>query len=106
MKGKVWCPDCKIEVNKDAQHCEDCEVCIEEYDHHCVFFSKCIGGGNILCFWGAIGGVMFNFLNIAIMLCCTAAAGEDPFKSKSRPIEPEALQQAASEVFQELTKTL
>ena len=42
-------------------------------DHHCVFFSKCIGGGNIYFFWGTIGGVLFNFLNIALMIGITAA---------------------------------
>ena len=42
-------------------------------DHHCVFFSKCIGGGNIYFFWGTIGGVLFNFLNIALMIGVTAA---------------------------------
>ena len=42
-------------------------------DHHCVFFSKCIGGGNIYFFWGTIGGILFNFLNIALMIGVTAA---------------------------------
>mmetsp|Transcript_1454 Transcript_1454/g.1996 ORF Transcript_1454/g.1996 Transcript_1454/m.1996 type:complete len:131 (+) Transcript_1454:664-1056(+) len=73
MRGKTWCQFCKLEVDSEAYHCEDCEVCIEDYDHHCVFFSKCIGGGNILCFWASIGGVLFNFINIAIMLGMTAA---------------------------------
>ena len=72
-KGLVWCQICMIETEQDSYHCEDCDVCIEEYDHHCVFFSKCIGGGNIYCFWGALGGVLFNFVNIAIMLGVTAA---------------------------------
>ena len=48
-------------------------MCIEDMDHHCVFFSKCIGGGNIYFFWGTIGGVLFNFLNIALMIGVTAA---------------------------------
>lgn len=42
-----WCRLCQIETRKDTYHCEDCLVCIDGYDHHCVFFSKCIGGGNI-----------------------------------------------------------
>ena len=62
-----------IETDSNAYHCEDCEVCIEDYDHHCVFFSKCIGGGNINFFWGSMGGVLFNFVNIAILIAVTAA---------------------------------
>lgn len=61
-----------IETDVNAYHCEDCDVCIEDYDHHCVFFSKCIGGGNLMYFWGTLGGVLLNFMNIAIMLGCTA----------------------------------
>ena len=57
-------------------------MCIEDYDHHCVFFSKCIGGGNLPCFWGTLGGVLFNFLNIAIMLGCTQAFGKGLSDSK------------------------
>lgn len=49
-------------------------------DHHCVFFSKCIGGGNIYFFWGTIGGVLFNFLNIALMIGVTAAMNEGSVK--------------------------
>ena len=71
-RNKLWCTICFLEVGKDSYHCEDCDVCIEEYDHHCVFFSKCIGGGNLMCFWGALGGVLFNFINIAFMLVLTA----------------------------------
>ena len=37
-------------------------MCIEGFDHHCVFFSKCIGGGNICCFWTAIGMVFSIFI--------------------------------------------
>jgi len=53
-------------------HCSDCMICISDYDHHCVFFSKCIGGGNITCFWGAIAMVGVNF---AIILCGVAVSG-------------------------------
>ena len=73
LRYKLWCKICLVETNSEAYHCEDCDVCIEDYDHHCVFFSKCIGGGNIYSFWGAIGGVLFNFLNIALFLGMTAA---------------------------------
>lgn len=69
----IFCRICMVDTDQEAYHCEDCDVCIEEYDHHCVFFSKCIGGGNIYQFWGTIGGVLFNFLNIAVMLAVTSA---------------------------------
>ena len=96
----IWCNWCMIETDSAAQHCEDCEVCIEDYDHHCVFFSKCIGGGNINFFWGSMGGVLFNFINIAILIAVTAAVngGLDHTRSKANqhnnipqadpPIEP------------------
>lgn len=98
-KNKVWCNWCMIETDSNAYHCEDCEVCIEDYDHHCVFFSKCIGGGNINFFWGSMGGVLFNFVNIAILIAVTAAVngGLDHKPSKAKhniipqpdpPIEP------------------
>jgi len=32
------------------EHCDLCDVCIDNLDHHCVFYSKCIGGGNIVYF--------------------------------------------------------
>ena len=70
-----YCSYCKLDKSGgvDLYHCDDCDVCIEDCDHHCVFFSKCIGGGNIACFWGTLIGVMFNFLNIAIMLGVSAS---------------------------------
>jgi len=43
-------------------------VCIEDYDHHCVFFSKCIGGGNLYYFWGAIAMLLVNFVLIATVI--------------------------------------
>ena len=102
-KGMVWCQICMIEVNKDAYHCEDCDVCIEDYDHHCVFFSKCIGGGNLACFWGSLGGVLFNFFNIAIMLAVTSIymGGLDTGrKVPTQPFEPVA--NAATDVMKEI----
>ena len=90
LRGKVWCQFCQLEVDYDAYHCEDCEVCIEEYDHHCVFFSKCIGGGNIYYFWGSIGGVLFNFLNIALILGLTAANHGGLKINENAPVQEEA----------------
>ena len=74
-----------IETDNQAYHCEECEVCIEDYDHHCVFFSKCIGGGNIYFFWGTMGGVIFNFINIALLIAVTAVLNDGLNHSKSKP---------------------
>ena len=60
-------------------------------DHHCVFFSKCIGGGNIYFFWGTIGGVLFNFLNIALMIGVTAAINGGVDKPGKPPSISDAL---------------
>jgi hypothetical protein len=62
-------------VDKLTEHCEDCKVCIQHYDHHCVFFSKCIGGGNIVPFWGTIVGLGVNFLIIIVLLVGTGISG-------------------------------
>jgi hypothetical protein len=47
-------------------------VCIEDYDHHCVFFSKCIGGGNLKCFWGSMAMLLVNFVLVATMVAFAA----------------------------------
>ena len=43
-----------------------CNVCILNDDHHCVFFSKCIGGGTVLSFYGAIVVFMLNMFALMI----------------------------------------
>ena len=63
-----YCFKCNMEVTNDMDHCDDCDVCVSEYDHHCVFFSKCIGGGNIICFYGSIGMLIFNFVLLGIFV--------------------------------------
>lgn len=47
-KGHDLCRECKV-VYMDGirEHCSLCNVCIDSPDHHCVFYSKCIGGGNV-----------------------------------------------------------
>ena len=55
-------------MDKNDYHCEDCEVCIQDYDHHCVFFSKCIGGGNIYAFWGTMILLIVNFMIFAMVM--------------------------------------
>lgn len=70
--GKFWCKYCLIVKEAQTEHCSDCMVCIEEHDHHCVFFSKCIGGGNIYQFYGTIVMVGVNF---AILIVSVAFHG-------------------------------
>ena len=62
----MYCPRCDIDMTSDMEHCEDCNICVYGFDHHCVFFSKCIGGGNIICFFGAIAMLIINFLLVSI----------------------------------------
>ena len=64
----LYCVKCNIDVDRDMDHCEDCDVCVTGYDHHCVFFSKCIGGGNIYCFGGAIGMLIVNFALLFVFM--------------------------------------
>ena len=63
-KGRkvLFCEKCNIELYMGMEHCIDCQVCISDVDHHCVFFSKCIGGGNVKWFYGAIGALILNFV--------------------------------------------
>jgi len=66
-------------------HCEDCLVCIEDYDHHCVFFSKCIGGGNLKAFWGSMALLLVNFvLIICLVISDSASLGDAGLGPKSR----------------------
>ncbi len=46
-RTESYCDVCCIDVPQNAIHCNLCRVCILGHDHHCVFFSKCIGLGNI-----------------------------------------------------------
>jgi hypothetical protein len=39
-----------------------------------VFFSKCIGGGNIYPFWGSMVMLIVNFILIAITIAADAIA--------------------------------
>ena len=46
-KGFPLCRTCEVYITENREHCDMCDVCIENLDHHCVFYSKCIGGGNV-----------------------------------------------------------
>ncbi len=49
------CDICDIKQQDFTVHCRLCGVCVELHDHHCVFFSKCIGGGNLESFRCTLG---------------------------------------------------
>ena len=59
-EGFRLCTDCNIYVILDREHCDLCNVCIDNPDHHCVFYSKCIGAGNILWFRLSLGAFVIN----------------------------------------------
>ena len=69
-------------------HCEDCKVCIEDYDHHCVFFSKCIGGGNIIPFWGSMGFLIVNFIIVVIVLVFSGINSRPTLPLRAHLFEP------------------
>ena len=69
-------------------HCEDCKVCIEDYDHHCVFFSKCIGGGNIIPFWGSMGLLIVNFIIVDFVLVYSGINSRPTLPIRSHMFEP------------------
>mmetsp|Transcript_11855 Transcript_11855/g.20051 ORF Transcript_11855/g.20051 Transcript_11855/m.20051 type:complete len:92 (-) Transcript_11855:17-292(-) len=62
----VFCEKCNIIVEPGIEHCRECQVCIEGHDHHCVFYSKCIGSGNLFSFWATIVMLLFNFVLIGV----------------------------------------
>ena len=66
-------------------HCDDCDVCVYDYDHHCVFFSKCIGGGNIYCFYGSIIGLIFNFMLVAFFVVYSGTGHGSSKKHINKP---------------------
>jgi hypothetical protein len=72
MSTHYYCAKCDIDMSSDMEHCEDCDVCVSDYDHHCVFFSKCIAGGNIFCFYAAIGMLLLNFFMMAVFVILDA----------------------------------
>ena len=53
------CPRCPSgrQLNPGDFHCRLCDVCIEGFHHHCIFYSKCIGQGNLSSFFGALTAV-------------------------------------------------
>eukprot|EP00347_Sterkiella_histriomuscorum_P020263 403338472 len=67
-----FCEDCNLQKDLNTYHCEDCDVCIMNMDHHCMFFSKCIGGGNIIAFWASIIGIFVVFSSFGVLVVVDA----------------------------------
>ena len=63
MNGK-YCQKCDYVRGPRDEHCNVCNVCIKGYDHHCVFYSKCIGSGNIIYFEASLA-----FIAIVAVYC-------------------------------------
>ena len=80
-----FCKVCLLDTPATTYHCDDCEVCIDDYDHHCVFFSKCIGGGNIYPFWGSMAGLGVNFIIVICILISTGLAERPSVGKQSSP---------------------
>ena len=62
----LFCEKCNHEMTDNMEHCMDCQVCIYNCDHHCVFFSKCIGKGNVYQFYFTIIGLVANFIVVGV----------------------------------------
>ena len=67
VKTDSNCEVCCIDTPSNAIHCNLCRVCILGHDHHCVFFSKCIGQGNIDAFNNTIS---FTIATIFYLCLC------------------------------------
>lgn len=61
--GVKICNKCGIVIDRKEKtyHCDDCEICIIGYDHHCPWTSKCIGKGNLMCFYLFVSFTMILF---------------------------------------------
>ena len=62
-----YCEKCNLDMDNRTEHCSDCQVCISKMDHHCIFFSKCIGAGNMIQFYVTI---LTLILNLGIISIC------------------------------------
>ena len=66
-RGHDLCPVCQVYKPNDRTHCSLCDVCIDGIDHHCVFYSKCIGRGNVLTFNLSIASFLVNIAYFMIL---------------------------------------
>ena len=66
-KGHHACYECNVYMHANRVHCDLCNVCIDNLDHHCVFYSKCIGGGNVWYFRLSICSFIVNMAYFIIV---------------------------------------
>ena len=70
-KGHHACYECNVYMHANRVHCDLCNVCIDNLDHHCVFYSKCIGGGNVWYFRLSICSFIINMAYFIIVMFTT-----------------------------------
>ena len=61
------CHECNVYITSYREHCDLCNVCIDHCDHHCVFYSKCIGGGNIIFFRASLLAFIINMTYFVVV---------------------------------------
>jgi len=66
-KGHHACYQCNVYMDENRSHCDLCDVCIDGLDHHCVFYSKCIGKGNVWYFRFSIVAFTINMAYFIIV---------------------------------------
>ena len=93
-KGNYLCTDCHVYITRTREHCNLCNVCIDDLDHHCVFYSKSIGGGNIMWFRLSLIGFIINMTYFVIIYGFIAMKGAG--KAGHKDIGPEYNRQGDS----------
>ncbi|CDW81230.1 dhhc zinc finger domain containing protein [Stylonychia lemnae] len=68
----AFCEPCNLQKDQTVYHCSDCDVCIKDLDHHCMFFSKCIGKGNVYMFYTSIILLFVVFTYFGVMVVVDA----------------------------------
>ena len=67
--GQYSCTRCLALKAQRAFHCPDCDICVERFDHHCIWIGKCVGGGNLRCFYLFVAVVPSFFVFVMLMTC-------------------------------------
>ena len=64
-QDRRYCKKCRT-VN--VEHCHICDVCCKDLDHHCGVIGKCIGRGNLYCFYAFVCWSAISMSYLYIML--------------------------------------
>ena len=73
LPASELCPKCGAELSPRTYHCNTCDVCIKGYDHHCPLTGKCIGEGNIRCFYSFLIS-LFLFVGYGVLWGLTSTS--------------------------------